>query len=85
MFQDPEVSNLCFEMRSVNFFVVKFEEEGGEVNLEDYTGPLRKWLDEPKVQNEIKRIFREFLTSFRDEAGKAVYPERIQNMVVGKY
>jgi len=60
----------------------EFEEEGGEVNLEDYTGPLRKWLDEPKVQNEIKRKFREFLTSFRDEAGKAVYPERIQNMVV---
>jgi len=63
----------------------EFEEEGGEVNLEDYTGPLRNWLDEPKVQNEIKRKFREFLTSFRDEGGSAVYPERIQKMVVGNH
>ena len=52
------------------------------VNVEDFSGPLYEWLQEERVQREVKRKFREFLTAFRDEAGNAVYPKEIQKMVV---
>jgi len=60
----------------------EFQDEGGRVNLEDIQGPLQTWLQEWRVQQEVKRRFREFLTAYRDESGKSVYPAEIQQMVV---
>jgi len=50
------------------------------VNLEDFDGPLREWLDEDRVRREIKNRFKSFLTSFTDTAGNAVYPNKIKQM-----
>eukprot|EP00494_Astrolonche_serrata_P005942 UN05959 len=58
------------------------EMEEDNINLEDFSGPLQEWLQEERVQRAVKRKFREFLTSFRDEAGKTVYPNIIQKMTV---
>lgn len=50
------------------------------VNLEDFDGPLREWLDEDRVRREIKNRFKSFLTSFTDTAGNAVYPNKVKQM-----
>jgi len=50
------------------------------VNLEDFDGPLREWLDEDRVRREIKSRFKHFITGFSDNSGNAVYPELIKQM-----
>jgi len=57
------------------------EFEGDGVNLEDINGPVEEILEEPRVQREVKRKFREFLTAFRDDKGEAVYVSRIEELV----
>eukprot|EP01084_Bolivina_argentea_P100194 179958_1 len=50
------------------------------VNLEDFDGPLREWLDEDRVRREIKNRFKSFLTGYTDRSGNAVYPNKIKQM-----
>ncbi len=58
-------------------------EEESLVNLEDFDGPLREWLDEDRVRREIKNRFKSFLTSFADTSGTAIYPVQIRKMCQG--
>lgn len=44
------------------------DEEGTDINLEDYTGPLAEWIATPAVSDEVKRRFKRFLTSFEWES-----------------
>ena len=50
------------------------------VNLEDFDGPLRDWLDEDRVRREIKNRFKSFLTSYTDTSGNDVYPNKLKQM-----
>eukprot|EP00485_Elphidium_margaritaceum_P002349 CAMPEP_0202687664 /NCGR_PEP_ID=MMETSP1385-20130828/3322_1 /ASSEMBLY_ACC=CAM_ASM_000861 /TAXON_ID=933848 /ORGANISM="Elphidium margaritaceum" /LENGTH=878 /DNA_ID=CAMNT_0049342499 /DNA_START=79 /DNA_END=2715 /DNA_ORIENTATION=- len=50
------------------------------VNLEDFDGPLREWLDEDRVRREIQNRFKSFLTSYVDTAGNPVYPMKVKQM-----
>merc|ERR1719474_1580621 len=56
------------------------EQHENVVNLEDFDGPLREWLDEDRVRREIQNRFKHFVTGFTDCAGNAVYPEQIKLM-----
>ena len=59
------------------------EQHENVVNLEDFDGPLREWLDEDRVRREIQNRFRHFLTGFTDNSGNAVYPMEIKQMCQG--
>eukprot|EP00484_Ammonia_sp_Unknown_P001340 CAMPEP_0197020554 /NCGR_PEP_ID=MMETSP1384-20130603/1365_1 /TAXON_ID=29189 /ORGANISM="Ammonia sp." /LENGTH=872 /DNA_ID=CAMNT_0042448207 /DNA_START=76 /DNA_END=2694 /DNA_ORIENTATION=+ len=50
------------------------------VNLEDFDGPLREWLDEDRVRREIQNRFKSFLTSYVDTSGNPVYPQKVKQM-----
>jgi len=56
------------------------QEQEHLVNLEDFDGPLREWLDEDRVRREIKNRFKNFLTSYTDNSGNAVYPMLVKQM-----
>ena len=53
------------------------DEEGEPVDLENFDVPLREWVSTDAPRNEIKRRFRNFLRSYEDKAGNAVYARRI--------
>jgi len=55
------------------------DEDGGVVNLEDYTGPLQEWLAQDQVKIEVRRRFREFLLSFQIE-GVPIYNQKMNKM-----
>jgi len=55
-------------------------DEGAAVNLEDFEGPLREWLMQPKVKLEVRRRFREFLCNFKGLDNKAKYTDRMDKM-----
>jgi len=59
---------------------MNYEEAGGIVNLEDFQGPLRDWLAKEEVQIEVRRRFKDFITSFVDEMGETVYTKKISTM-----
>jgi len=59
---------------------MNYEEAGGIVNLEDFQGPLRDWLSKEEVQIEVRRRFKDFITSFVDESGETVYTNKISIM-----
>eukprot|EP00826_Nyctotherus_ovalis_P002657 TRINITY_DN10536_c0_g1_i6.p1 TRINITY_DN10536_c0_g1~~TRINITY_DN10536_c0_g1_i6.p1 ORF type:complete len:648 (-),score=199.16 TRINITY_DN10536_c0_g1_i6:796-2739(-) len=50
------------------------------LDIEDYKGKLREWIQQPRTQTWIKRNFDLFLKSFKDENGKSVYEHRIEQM-----
>ncbi len=57
------------------------DEETRFVSLDEYHGPLREWLTNQNVRDEICRRFRLFLTSYSDtEGSQALYPGLIANM-----
>jgi len=56
------------------------QEQEQLVNLEDFDGPLREWLDEDRVRREIKNRFKNFLTSYTDNSGDAIYPLAVKQM-----
>jgi len=55
-------------------------DEAGVVNLEDFEGPLREWLMQPKVKLEVRRRFREFLCNFKGVDGKVKYTDLMSKM-----
>jgi len=59
---------------------MNYEEGGGIVNLEDFQGPLRDWLSKEEVQIEVRRRFKDFITSYSDESGETVYTNKISTM-----
>lgn len=68
---------------SDEFAVYAAEHEESLVNLEDFDGPLREWLDEDRVRREISNRFKTFLTSFVDNSGTQIYPLQIRQMCQG--
>merc|ERR1719334_2411050 len=86
---DDEVDDIpsALQGRPRNTFLDPIGDEFGSqeqyenmVNLEDFDGPLREWLDEDRVRKEIKNRFKNFITGFTDTSGNAVYPEQIKLM-----
>jgi len=86
---DDEVDDIpsALQGRPRNTFLDPVGDEFGSqeqyenmVNLEDFDGPLREWLDEDRVRREIKNRFKNFITGFTDTSGNAVYPEQIKLM-----
>merc|ERR1740116_619357 len=65
---------------NINRMIDSHEDVDNLVNLEDFDGPLREWLDEDRVRREIKNRFKSFLTSYSDTSGETVYPERLNTM-----
>jgi len=59
------------------------EEDDGayfdRINLDDPQGPLNEWITQDAVAFEIKRQFRQFLTTFV-RGGANVYEQRIKDM-----
>ena len=51
-----------------------------EINLEEHRGPLKEWLALEPVRREVGHRFAHFLRTFQDEAGEAVYRQRIREM-----
>jgi DNA replication licensing factor MCM2 len=60
------------------------EEEEFEVDIENYDGPLREWINRDRTKLEIKRKFARFLRKYtaEDEPGNLVYRKRIRDMCV---
>lgn len=54
-------------------------EEAAAADALDEEGPLREWLAQKATQVEVKKMFKEFLTNYK-ESGEDVYTERINNM-----
>lgn len=54
------------------------------LDLENYKGKVTEWLDNEPVAAEVKRQFRKFLRTFRDEHGDKYYTRVIENMVLGE-
>lgn len=61
----------------------RFDEDGqmeDNQECEDPKGPLSGWLQQNKVIKYVRRMFTQFLRSYKDEKGQHVYEERIHNM-----
>eukprot|EP01022_Parablepharisma_sp_SALTPOND_P034911 TRINITY_DN934_c0_g1_i1.p1 TRINITY_DN934_c0_g1~~TRINITY_DN934_c0_g1_i1.p1 ORF type:complete len:943 (-),score=83.79 TRINITY_DN934_c0_g1_i1:196-3024(-) len=56
------------------------EEDGQVLDMEDIRGSTTDWLRQPRTSKWIRKNFNTFLRSYRDEAGIAVYEERIKDM-----
>lgn len=56
------------------------EQDYGRINLEDYDGPLELWIEQPRVEREIKHRFRQFLVEYVDENQASVYIPAINKM-----
>ena len=80
---DDEIPEALRRGQADEFAEFATEQEESLVNLEDFDGPLREWLDEDRVRREIKNRFKSFLTSFSDPAGTAIYPVQIRKMCQG--
>lgn len=61
------------------------DEEGAEpdvaIDLEEPRGPIKEFIATEAVQREIKRQFSRFLLTHVDEAGDAVYSQRLRDVV----
>lgn len=56
------------------------EEDGQFLNLEEMRGKLSTWITDQKTVRYIKRTFKRFLNTFKDESGNLVYHRRLQKM-----
>ena len=50
------------------------------IDYEDVKGQLSQWVQRPEVVRWIRKTFSNFLRTFKDEFGIAVYEERIREM-----
>jgi DNA replication licensing factor MCM2 len=51
------------------------------INLEEPRGPVKEFIAQDAVRREIQRQFRRFLLNHADDAGDAVYAQRLRDMV----
>jgi DNA replication licensing factor MCM2 len=63
-----------------------FDGEGDEpadvaINLDEPRGPVKEFIAQEAVRREVKRQFRRFLLQHVDDAGDAVYAQRLRDMV----
>ncbi|KAF6250945.1 minichromosome maintenance protein 2 [Scenedesmus sp. NREL 46B-D3] len=52
------------------------------LDLENQKGKVNEWLDNEPVANEVRRQFRKFLRTFKDDNGEALYMRVMENMVL---
>eukprot|EP00698_Gefionella_okellyi_P017986 TRINITY_DN5349_c0_g1_i1.p1 TRINITY_DN5349_c0_g1~~TRINITY_DN5349_c0_g1_i1.p1 ORF type:complete len:910 (-),score=254.80 TRINITY_DN5349_c0_g1_i1:47-2776(-) len=55
-------------------------EQEVSIALEDYKGPIREYIVLGAPRNEIKKRFKQFLTTFLDRNHRPVYSQKIQDM-----
>lgn len=53
------------------------------LNIEEYSQPLRTWLEVDGVGRQVKQRFLRFLRSFKDEHGDLLYPKLVSEMCRG--
>lgn len=81
-----DASGTLIQQKKEEFYERLGEEEGVEEeedkyhDLEQIRGRLAEWIKDPKTIRFIKRSFRRFMSTFRDEAGSLVYEKRIYDM-----
>lgn len=56
-----------------------------QLDLENHRGKVTEWLQNEPVQGEIRRQFKKFLRTFKDENGDRLYVRVIENMVLGEW
>lgn len=74
--------------RGENYSELQMEEEydGDEedderfMDLDEMRGKLSTWINDPKTVRYIKKTFRRFLMSYKDEKGDPVYSKKINEM-----
>jgi hypothetical protein len=55
-----------------------------QLDLENHRGKVTEWLQNEPVQGEIRRQFKKFLRTFKDDNGDRLYVRVIENMVLGE-
>jgi hypothetical protein len=55
-----------------------------QLDLENHRGKVTEWLQNEPVQGEIRRQFKRFLRTFKDDNGDRLYVRVIENMVLGE-
>lgn len=53
-----------------------------QLDLEAHRGKVTEWLQNQPVQGEIRRQFKKFLRTFKDDNGDRLYARVIENMVL---
>lgn len=56
-----------------------------QLDLEAHRGKVTEWLQNQPVQGEIRRQFKKFLRTFKDDNGDRLYARVIENMVLGEW
>lgn len=56
-----------------------------QLDLENHRGKVTEWLQNEPVQGEIRRQFKKFLRTFKDDNGDRLYVRVIENMVLGEW
>lgn len=54
------------------------------LDLENHKGKVTEWLDNPPVKEAVKKQFKKFLRTFKDDNGEKLYSQNMENMVMGK-
>jgi hypothetical protein len=55
------------------------------LDLENQKGKVNEWLDNEPVAHEVRRQFRKFLRTFKDDNGERLYMRVMENMVLGEW
>jgi hypothetical protein len=55
------------------------------LDLENQKGKVNEWLDNEPVAQEVRRQFRKFLRTFKDDNGEKLYMRVMENMVLGAW
>lgn len=55
-----------------------------QLDLQNHRGKVTEWLQNEPVQGEIRRQFKKFLRTFKDDNGDRLYVRVIENMVLGE-
>lgn len=56
------------------------EDEDRYLDLDEMRGKLSTWISDPKTVRYIKKSFKKFLSTFKDETGDLVYQKKINDM-----
>jgi hypothetical protein len=56
-----------------------------QLDLENHRGKVTEWLQNEPVQGEIRRQFKKFLRTFKDDNGDRLYVRVIENIVLGEW
>jgi hypothetical protein len=55
------------------------------LDLENQKGKVNEWLDNEPVRTAVRKQFRKFLRTFKDDNGERLYMRVMENMVLGEW